>query len=67
MAYGSAMLGETVELYKNAIEWGKEQQELIEKKERARAFILADLEPLIEEKRRLRAIRKEKETTEEAK
>ena len=57
MSYGQAMLGESVELYKEAIEWGKEQLELIEKKERAREFILADLAPMIEEKRKLRASR----------
>ena len=55
MSYGQAVLGESVELYKEAIEWGKEQQKLIEKKERARKLILADLAPMIEEKRKLSA------------
>lgn len=53
MTYGQAMLGETVELYKDAVEWGKEQQRLLEKKEKARAFILADLAPMVEEKQRI--------------
>lgn len=55
MAYGQAMLGESAELYKEAVEWGKAQQELIEKKERARKLILDDLIPMLEEKQRLRA------------
>ena len=59
MSYGQAMLGETVELYKDAVEWGKEQQRLLEKKEKARAFILADLAPMVEEKQRIRLNRLE--------
>lgn len=55
MAYGQAMLGESVELYKEAVEWGKAQQELIEKKERARKLVLDDLLPMLEEKQKLRA------------
>lgn len=55
MAYGQPMLGESAELYKEAVEWGKAQQELIEKKEWARKLILDDLLPMLEEKQRLRA------------
>lgn len=59
MAYGHAMLGESVELYNEAVEWGKEQLKIIEKKEKARASILADLAPMIEEKKKARKTAKD--------
>ena len=56
MSYGHAVLGETLELYKEAIDWGKEQQKAIEKNKKARAIILEDLAPMIEAKRKILAI-----------
>lgn len=55
MSYGHAVLGESPELYKEAIEWGKEQHKNIEKNKKAREIISDDLAPMIEEKRRILA------------
>lgn len=52
MSYGHAVLGESLELYKEAVEWGKDQQKRMIKNQRAREIILADLKPMVEEKRR---------------
>ena len=60
MSYGHAVLGESIELYKEAIEWGKEQQKNIEKNKKARAIIIDDLAPMIAEKRKLVASKAEK-------
>lgn len=53
MKYGHAVLGESPELYEDAVEWGKEQKKLIEKNEKARAIVLESLAPLLEEKRKI--------------
>lgn len=52
MKYGHAVLGESLELYKEAVEWGKDQKKRMEKNEKARAIILDSLAPMLEEKRK---------------
>lgn len=58
MKYGHAMLGESMELYKEAIEWGKDQKKRMAKNEKARAIISESLAPMLEEKRKAIANRK---------
>lgn len=58
MKYGHAVLGESLELYREAAEWGRDQKERMEKNERARAIILDSLAPMLEEKRKTIAGRK---------
>lgn len=53
MGYGHAVLGESLELYKEAIEWGSDQQKRAEKNDKARAIILDSLAPMLEEKRKM--------------
>ena len=53
MSYGHAVLGESIELYKEAVEWGKDQQKNIEKNKKARAIIIDDLAPMIAKKRNI--------------
>ena len=50
MKYGHAVLGESLELYQEAAEWGRDQKKRIEKNEKARAIILDSLAPMLEEK-----------------
>lgn len=57
MKYGQAVLGESVELYKEAVEWGRDQKLRMEKNERARTVIFESLAPLLEEKRKVIATR----------
>lgn len=57
MKYGHAVLGESVELYKEAAEWGRDQKKRMEKNEKARALILDSLVPMLEEKRKIIAER----------
>lgn len=57
MKYGHAVLGETIELYQEAAEWGREQKKRMEKNERARAIILDSLTPMLAEKRKVIANR----------
>jgi hypothetical protein len=56
MSYGHAVLGESIELYNEAIEWGKNQKERTEKNAKARMIIMESLAPMLEEKRKLHAI-----------
>lgn len=58
MKYGHAVLGESIELYQEAAEWGREQKKRMEKNERARAIILDSLIPMLAEKRNVIANRK---------
>jgi hypothetical protein len=51
MLYGHAVLGETVELYNEAVEWGKNQKIRAEKNDKARMIIIESLAPMLEEKR----------------
>jgi hypothetical protein len=53
MSYGHAVLGESIELYNEAIEWGKNQKERTEKNAKARMIIMESLTPMLEEKRKL--------------
>jgi hypothetical protein len=55
MSYGHAVLGESLELYNEAVEWGKEQKERTEKNAKARMIIMESLAPMLEEKRKLQA------------
>ena len=57
MKYGHAVLGESLELYQEAAEWGRDQKKRMEKNEKARAIILDSLEPMLEEKRKMIALR----------
>lgn len=57
MKYGHAVLGESLELYKEAVEWGKDEKKRMEKNEKARAIILDSLAPMLEEKRKRAALR----------
>jgi hypothetical protein len=52
MSYGHAVLGESVELYKEAVEWGKDQKKRTEKNAKARMMITESLAPMLEEKRK---------------
>ncbi|MBD5495101.1 MAG: hypothetical protein HDR12_12200 [Lachnospiraceae bacterium] len=52
MKYGHAVLGESLELYQEAAEWGRDQKKRMEKNEKARAIILDSLAPMLEEKRK---------------
>jgi hypothetical protein len=55
MSYGHAVLGESIELYKEAVEWGKNQKNRTEKNAKARTMIMESLAPMLEEKRKLHA------------
>lgn len=55
MKYGHAVLGESLELYKEAAEWGRDQKRRMEKNEKARAIILDSLAPMLEKKRKINA------------
>ena len=57
MGYGHAVLGESLELYEEAAEWGRDQKRREEKNEKARAIILDALAPMLEEKRKMIADR----------
>jgi hypothetical protein len=52
MLYGHAVLGETVELYNEAVEWGKNQKIRAEKNDKARMIIIESLAPMLEEKKK---------------
>lgn len=52
MKYGHAVLGESMELYQEAVEWGRDQKKRMEKNKKARAIILDSLAPMLEEKRK---------------
>jgi hypothetical protein len=52
MSYGHAVLGESVELYQEAVEWGRDQKKRMEKNARARMIIMESLAPMLEEKRK---------------
>lgn len=52
MKYGHAVLGESLELYREAAEWGRDQKKRVEKNEKARAIILDSLTPMLAEKRK---------------
>jgi hypothetical protein len=52
MSYGHAVLGESIELYNEAVEWGKDQKKRIEKNAKARMMIMESLAPMLEEKRK---------------
>lgn len=52
------MLGESIELYKEASEWGKDRKKCMAKNEKARAIISESLAPMLEEKRKAIASRK---------
>lgn len=58
MRAGRAMLGESIELYKEASEWGKDRKKCMAKNEKARAIISESLAPMLEEKRKAIASRK---------
>lgn len=58
MKYGHAVLGESLELYQEAVEWGRDQKKQLEKNEKARAMILDSLAPMLAEKRKVLARRK---------
>lgn len=53
MKYGRAVLGESVELYNEAVEWGRDQKKRMEKNEKARVIILDSLAPMLAEKRKI--------------
>jgi hypothetical protein len=53
MSYGHAVLGESVELYQEAAEWGRNQKKRMEKNVKARMIIMESLAPMLEEKRKL--------------
>jgi hypothetical protein len=55
MSYGHAVLGESIELYNEAVEWGKNQKKRTEKNAKARMIIMESLAPMLEEKRKLHA------------
>jgi hypothetical protein len=55
MSYGHAVLGESIELYNEAVEWGKNQKRRTEKNTKARMIIKESLAPMLEEKRKLHA------------
>jgi hypothetical protein len=55
MSYGHAVLGESIELYNEAVEWGKNQKRRTEKNAKARMIIMESLAPMLEEKRKLHA------------
>lgn len=57
MKYGHAVLGESLELYKEAVEWGRVQKMRREKNEKARAIIWDSLAPMLEEKQKRMASR----------
>lgn len=57
MKYGHALLGESIELYQEAAEWGRDQKMRMEKNEKARAVILDSLIPMLAEKNKMIANR----------
>lgn len=57
MKYGHAVLGESIELYQEAAEWGRDQKMRMEKNEKARAVILDSLIPMLAEKNKMIANR----------
>jgi hypothetical protein len=62
MSYGHAVLGESIELYNEAVEWGKNQKIRSEKNAKARRIIMESLAPMLEEKRKLHASNPKKGT-----
>jgi hypothetical protein len=62
MSYGHAVLGESIELYKEAVEWGKNQKKRAEKNAKARKLIMESLAPMLEEKRKFHASNQMNET-----
>jgi hypothetical protein len=62
MSYGHAVLGESVELYQEAAEWGRNQKKRMEKNAKARMIIMESLAPMLEEKRKLCSSGKKVET-----
>lgn len=58
MKYGHAVLGESLELYREAVEWGRDQKAQMDKNERARAVIWDSLAPMLAEKHKMPAGRK---------
>jgi hypothetical protein len=62
MSYGHAVLGESVELYQEAAEWGRDQKKRMEKNAKARMIIMESLAPMLEEKRKLCSSSKKVET-----
>lgn len=53
MKYNHAVLGESIELYNEAVEWGRDQKKRMEKNEKARVIILDSLIHMLAEKRKI--------------
>jgi len=50
MAYGHAVLGESLELCRQAAEWGRDEQKRLQKNEQARVKVTAVIEQLKKKK-----------------